>query len=235
MQHTTNTVQNADPNNKKKQHIVNIKFKELNKIYLELLCLISFDFSIPKLTTLSVINCKLGKHQWLQKLPVASPYIKEATLSNSLSAKSFYELGEGFISTGIGGAILNIGVNYIHIAATNNDVNALENMGFRYFKGNGVKKDIEKAISSFEKAGQLGHDTSIMCLGDYYNDQGKLDLALKYYEKLRYRNEAAKWKAEKIRNIQYQERLQCEREKRHKMKAEKKKEKKEKKKKEAEK
>jgi TPR repeat protein len=65
-----------------------------------------------------------------------------------------------------------------------NNSDALVNLGLFYFRGQGIEKDITKAIDYFIKAEKLGNIEVLMYFGILYETEyGDIDKAIEFYEK----------------------------------------------------
>ena len=73
-------------------------------------------------------------------------------------------------------------VQWLEMAAANNDLNGLFNLAQIYFQGSGVEVDYEKSANFYQKAAELGHYPSQARLGQMYiNGQGVEKSRVKAY------------------------------------------------------
>ena len=66
-------------------------------------------------------------------------------------------------------------------AAELGDVAAHNNLGNRYYEGEGVEKDLEKAIHHYEEAAIGGHPDARHNLGVYEGNSGNTERAVKHF------------------------------------------------------
>ena len=91
------------------------------------------------------------------------------------------------------------------IKKSNNDIakaNSMNNLGSMFLQGEGVKKDIDKAIEYFQRSAELGNDTAMLNLGLLYfngNDvENNYRLAFEYFC-----NAAAKFNGKSLNILGY--------------------------------
>ena len=70
---------------------------------------------------------------------------------------------------------------YYTKAAKLGDVEAHHHLGYRYWKGEGVKKDVEKKVYHWEKAAIGGHPSARQNLGNHEARNGNFERAVKHF------------------------------------------------------
>jgi len=77
----------------------------------------------------------------------------------------------------------NLAKNYYREAISMDNAHSYLNFGVMYREGEEFKKNNEKAMKLFEKAGVLGNIKAFVCLGSIYQDEGDDEKAKECYKK----------------------------------------------------